>query len=55
MDALMDPIINSAWQVGGWKFFERILTGFVNEPIHATAAQRAEAFLRILGKWEEEA
>ena len=25
----------------------------VSWPIHATAAQRAEAFLRTIGKWEE--
>jgi len=25
----------------------------VTWPIHATAAQRAEAFLRTIGKWEE--
>lgn len=28
------------------------ITGFSN-PFHATAAQRAEAFLRVLGKWVE--
>jgi len=27
--------------------------GFSHEPIFATARQRAEAFLRTLGKWEE--
>ena len=26
---------------------------FAAHPLHATAAQRAEAFLRTVGKWEE--
>ena len=29
------------------------LLDFIDEPILATARQRAEAFLRTLGKWEE--
>lgn len=29
------------------------LLDFIDEPILATARQRAEAFLRMLGKWEE--
>lgn len=29
------------------------LLDFIHEPILATARQRAEAFLRTLGKWEE--
>ena len=29
------------------------ITGFYTRIFHATAAQRAEAFLRTIGKWEE--
>ena len=32
---------------------EYISFDFATLPFHATAAQRAEAFLRTLGKWEE--
>lgn len=36
-------------------FYPRQLGAWVNttKPIYATARQRAEAFLRTLGKWEE--
>lgn len=33
--------------------YERRLGNTVNRPWHATAAQRAEAFLRTLNLWEE--
>ena len=39
-----------------WVFYLRRLKTICNKsgwPIHATAAQRAEAFLRTIGKWEE--
>lgn len=38
-------------------FYPRWLGGFMSRtgPIYATASERAEAFLRTLGKWEEEA
>ena len=37
-------------------FYPRWLGGFMSRigPIYATAYQRAEAFLRTLGKWEED-
>lgn len=37
-------------------FYPRWLGGFMSRtgPIYATARQRAEAFLRTLGKWEED-
>jgi hypothetical protein len=39
-----------------YKQFENYLMellDFIDEPILATARQRAEAFLKTLGKWEE--
>jgi len=41
-----------------WYKYEETLEAIVRAetahwPIHATAAQRAEAFLRTIGKWEE--
>ena len=41
-----------------WYKYEEILEAIVRAetahwPIHATAAQRAEAFLKTIGKWEE--
>jgi len=37
-------------------FYPRWLGGFMSRtgPIYATARQRAEAFLKTLGKWEED-
>ena len=41
------------------RYFEQLKfvcgAGGCEHPIHATARQRAEAFLRTVGKWEEEA
>jgi hypothetical protein len=37
-----------------WNYYHHLLDGDVQKTIHATARQRAEAFLRTLGKWEEE-
>ena len=34
--------------------YEHRLGMTVNRPWHATARQRAEAFLRTIGKWEDE-
>ena len=41
---------------GGWGMYLRHLSIVTDEqhPIDATAAQRAEAFLRTIGKWEVE-
>ena len=41
---------------GGWGMYLRHLSIVTDEqhPIDATAAQRAEAFLRTIGKWEGE-
>jgi hypothetical protein len=36
-----------------WNYYHHLLDGDVQKTIHATARQRAEAFLRTLGKWEE--
>lgn len=36
-----------------WNYYHHLLDGDVQKIIHATARQRAEAFLRTLGKWEE--
>jgi hypothetical protein len=36
-----------------WDYYHHLLDGDVQKTIHATARQRAEAFLRTLGKWEE--
>lgn len=39
------------WQV--YKDYLGVICGMENTPtIHATAAQRAEAFLKTIGKWE---
>ena len=40
------------WQKGYGRF-QQILSGLTITPYSATAAQRAEAFLRTIGKWEE--
>ncbi len=36
-----------------WNYYHHLVDGDVCKTIHATARQRAEAFLRTLGKWEE--
>jgi hypothetical protein len=36
-----------------WNYYHHLLDGDVHKTIHATARQRAEAFLRTLGKWED--
>jgi hypothetical protein len=36
-----------------WNYYHHLSDGDVCKTIHATARQRAEAFLRTLGKWEE--
>jgi hypothetical protein len=36
-----------------WDHLQYIITDDGFEQLHATARQRAEAFLRTLGKWEE--
>jgi hypothetical protein len=36
-----------------WNYYHHLLDGDVQKTIHATARQRAEAFLRTLGKWED--
>lgn len=38
-----------------WESYKNYLCQWMTEPVCATAAQRAEAFLRTLGKWEEAA
>ena len=40
------------WQKGYGRF-QQILSGITITPYSATASQRAEAFLRTIGKWEE--
>jgi hypothetical protein len=40
------------WQKGYGRF-QQILSGITITPYSATATQRAEAFLRTIGKWEE--
>lgn len=41
---------------GVWECYRNKLRGkYGEDDIHTTARQRAEAFLRTLGKWEEEA
>jgi len=39
-----------------WNYYHHCLdlNGDAHKTIHATARERAEAFLRTLGKWEEE-
>jgi hypothetical protein len=41
---------------GGWGMYLHYLSTVTDEahPIDATAAQRAEAFLRTIGQWEED-
>ena len=39
----------------GWLWLAHNQPEFRCRIVHATAAQRAEAFLRTIGKWEEEA
>jgi hypothetical protein len=34
-----------------WNYYHHLLDGDVQKTIHATARERAEAFLRTLGKW----
>jgi hypothetical protein len=34
-----------------WNYYHHLLDGDVHKTIHATARQRAEAFLLTLGKW----
>ena len=43
------------YQLGGFGFYLRTLEQICYQPscVESTAAQRAEAFLRALGKWEE--
>ena len=43
-------------QTGGFGLYKTALAEVCDEqhPIDATASQRAEAFLRTLGKWEDE-
>jgi len=36
-----------------WNYCKRLRVNSADEAIHATARQRAEAFLKTLGKWEE--
>jgi hypothetical protein len=36
-----------------WQLYAAFLFKATSRPQHATARQRAEAFLRMLGKWEE--
>jgi hypothetical protein len=36
-----------------WDYYHHLLDGDVHKTIHATARQRAEAFLKTLGKWKE--
>jgi hypothetical protein len=36
-----------------WNYYHHLLDGDVYNIIHATARQRAEAFLRTRGKWED--
>ena len=36
-----------------WNYYHHLLDGDVQKTIHATARQRAEAFLRTIGKWED--
>lgn len=51
--------LNAMWQaeetltVEEWTEYVEHLPSRWEEAIHATARQRAEAFLRTLGKWEE--
>ena len=40
------------WQKGYGRF-QTLLAEFTITPYSATASQRAEAFLRTIGKWEE--
>ena len=40
------------WQKGYGRF-QQILSSLTITPYSATASQRAEAFLRTIGKWEE--
>ena len=40
------------WQKG-YVRFQQILSGLTITPYSATSSQRAEAFLRTIGKWEE--
>jgi hypothetical protein len=35
-----------------WNYYHHLLDGDVQKTIHATARERAEAFLRTLGKWD---
>ena len=39
----------------GYGRFKEVLSVISNEMVSATARQRAEAFLRTIGKWKEEA
>ena len=44
------------YQLGGFGFYLRTLEQICYQPscVESTAAQRAEAFLRALGKWEDD-
>ena len=37
-----------------WESYKNHMLVFMTEPVCATARQRAEAFLRTLGKWEDD-
>lgn len=50
-EKLLKHDVENAWLKGGYSLYVQLLP-YGNE-ISATARQRAEAFLRTLGKWEE--
>lgn len=48
-----EKVLDAVTQRGDYWDYLFSLTGGEFEMCHATAAQRAEAFLRTLGKWED--
>lgn len=53
-----EKVLLNAGRAGDWRGWDsyRLTLDEINGPddtFHATAAQRAEAFLRTIGKWEE--
>ena len=47
------PKSSNSFSENWWNYCKLVRVNGANEAIHATARQRAEAFLRALGKWEE--
>ena len=52
-EKVLAPKSSNNFSENWWNYCKLVRVNGANEAIHATARQRAEAFLRALGKWEE--